>query len=165
MMVAACFLISCGQAQAPHTRVSSTPIVVRPEDPCSLLTPDQVADAAGIEVSEEREGESKGSKDSLPFCLYKTASPYNFIIVVVEAPITEEAFRKRMERDLLNSKVVDDVGDLAFLHAGASISTLADSTAISMSVQSFGSVQSAEVVLREVAKAAVSAVLPQSAAQ
>jgi len=53
------------------------------------------------------------------------------------------------------SQVVDDVGDLAFIHAGATLSTFADGAAITVSVQSFGSVEAAEDVLRDVARTAV----------
>jgi hypothetical protein len=49
-VAAATLLIACGTMQSAPLRVADASVAVNPDDPCSLLSPDEVGDAAGLEV-------------------------------------------------------------------------------------------------------------------
>lgn len=158
-------LIACGtpspreapQRVAPFGQAATDSYEVDPDDPCALLTPQEVSEAIGLEVEEEREVPSKsdGVKgQSSRLCLYDTTEPYGSIVVYLNSEVAEKDFRKNMRRDPINTEEVPDVGDLAFIHGGAGIQILVDDTAVSVSVQMFDSVEEAELALRNVGKVA-----------
>lgn len=165
MAIAATLLTACGSAPAHQSgdaveasnQAAASSEELDPDDPCSLLTPEEVAEATDLDVDEEREVPSKpGPKGKTQqLCLYRTTPPYNFIVVSFESDVSEEDFRARMERDPSNTEEISDVGDLGFLHGGAGLSTLIGDTALSVSVQTFDSVENAALVLRKIARAGV----------
>ena len=125
-MVAVALLIASCQPSAgpgPDGRTAG----VDPADPCSLLSPAQIASVATIEVSSERQVQSRADPqdDSVPLCMYAT-QPFNSLTLHLESPVSERDFLPRLRRDPLNTKEIEGVGDMAFLHAGASIQTLSN---------------------------------------
>jgi hypothetical protein len=127
--------------------------VVDPSDPCSLLSPDLIASAANIEVSRERRVQSR-AEESVPLCMYPT-QPFNSVTLHLESPVSKTDFVKRLQRDPLNTNDVSGIGDMGFVHAGASIQTFVDGTVVGISAQHLTTVEETERALIAIAKRAV----------
>lgn len=149
-------LIGC-ESDAPAPPRTEQVQAVDPANPCSLLSGQDIGGAVGSEVDKGREVESRPNSEgeSIPLCLYRTGSPYASVTIHVESPVTEPEFRRRSTRDARNTKHLTDVADLAYIHAGVSLSLLMDDAAITATVQHFDSVDNTEEVLRKIGIAAV----------
>ncbi|HEV3473223.1 MAG TPA: hypothetical protein VG408_08485, partial [Actinomycetota bacterium] len=67
---------ACQSNGGPPPRVA----VIDPEDPCRLLSRQQVEDALEVEVTAERLGESRpGPEGVVPLCLYEVESPFSTV--------------------------------------------------------------------------------------
>jgi hypothetical protein len=148
----ALLLIGCGAA-APASSKSEEVQTLDPTDPCSLLKPLEIAEAVRSDVEQEQEVESRPNRDgeSVPLCTYRTGPPYASVTIQVHSPITEQEFRRRLRFDPLNTKELSNIGDLAFIHAGVSLSLFMPDAAVTATVQHFDTVAKTEVVLRRMA--------------
>lgn len=149
-------LIGC-DADAPAPPKSGQGQAVDPTDPCSFLSGQDIGEAVGSEVEDGREVESipNPEGESIPMCLYRTGPPYASVTIYVENPVTEQEFQRRSQRDVLNTKDLTDLADLAYIHGGVSLSLLMADVAITATVQHFDSVEDTEVVLGKIGTAAV----------
>ena len=152
-MVLVLLSVACqGDGSEPHTQ--ERPALVQPSQPCALLTAEEIGEAVG---TPSREGEEVSSiSGDVRLCTYRTGPPYASITVQVEWPMTQEQFQRRMKKDPINTEEMTGLGDLAFVHAGVSLSVLSRETAVSASVQHFKSVDDTQVMLRSLGETIVS---------
>lgn len=139
-------------AGSPST--GSRPVAqVDPEDPCALLSPEEIERAIGTNVSGERE---VGSRDHVTrICIYDTTKPWSSVGVSLEDEVTAEAFNQEMDRDPRNTEKVEGIGDGAFIHGCAGITLLVEDTQVSLGVQHLTTCDETGAVLRAVASEAV----------
>jgi hypothetical protein len=157
LLLCTLLLVAC-DPDAPDPSKQEAVRAADPSDPCSLLSSGDIAGAvARRDVEEGREVESRPDSRgaTVPLCVFRTGPPYASVTIYVENPVAEEEFRGRIERDPINTKEVTDIGELAFIHAGVSLSLFVADTAITATVQHFDSVADTEVVLRKIGAAAL----------
>jgi hypothetical protein len=147
----ALLLIGCDAAMPASPRSEGVQ-TLDPMNPCSVLEPHEIADAVRSDVERELEVESRPNRDGETerLCLYRTGPPYTSVTIQVHSPISEQEFRRRLRFDPLSTKEISHVGDLAFIHAGVSLSMLVSNTAVTATVQHFDTVVNTEVVLRRI---------------
>lgn len=131
---------------------------VDPEEPCDLLSPEQVQRAIGTEVTTEREVDSHDPATRI--CSYETREPWASVGVVLETGITPSEFRKRARRDAINTEATAGIGDDAFIHGCASINVLLGEVVVGMSVQHLTSCDETAEVLRNLGQEAVGQLRP-----
>ena len=127
--------------------------VVDPARPCALATADEIAAAVGGRSGDRREERArapKGAEGAL-LCLYEVGPPHLTVSLMVETGVSESAFRRRMERDALNTDALDGAGELAFTHGGVAVSVWDDGRAASASLQDFGDPDETREALEELA--------------
>ena len=113
--------------------------------------------AFGTEVDTPEEVESRPGPGgrSVPLCMYRVGRPYTSLTIHVERPRTEADFSRELTEDPLNTRAIPDLGDLAYIHGGVSLSLFLEDTAVTATVQHFDSVERTEVFLRKIAHAAL----------
>ena len=128
--------------------------VVDEERPCELATTAEVAAAVrGREIpATPVEARSSMDKSGTLLCNYPVGPPYSSVTLHVEEDVSEDEFRQRMERDPLNADPLDGAGDLAFTHAGVSVSVWEDGRTASASVQHFEGSDDTRRALEELAE-------------
>ena len=140
-------------AGGPPSDESPSVTQVDPEDPCSLLSPEDIERAIRANVSSERE---VGSKDLVTrICSYDTTKRWSSVGVSLEKGVTAEAFNEKMTRDPPNTQKVDGIGDGAFIHGCSGITVLVEETQVSMGVQHLTTCEETADVLRALANEAV----------
>ena len=160
LVIALLVASSCGaegdtppSAGGPPSDESPSAPQVDPEDPCALLSPEDIERAIRADVSTERE---VGSKDLVTrICSYDTAKPWSSVGVSVEDEVTAEAFNEKMTRDPPNTQKVDGIGDGAFIHGCSGIAVLVEDTQVSLGVQHLTTCEETAEVLRALANEAV----------
>jgi hypothetical protein len=122
-------------------------------EPCAFLSPNQVERAVGTPVRDEREVDSHDLITRI--CSYTTTEPYASVGVVIDSPVTQEEFEKRMRRDPVNTKILDGVADMAFIHGCSSVDLLVGDVSASLGVQHLTTCEKTEIVLLALAKEAI----------
>lgn len=131
--------------EAPERSRRQAASRVDPDDPCDLLTPQQVEDAIGTEVRGEREVASHNP--AIRICSYETTEPWASVGVSLEANVNSQDFDDEIRRDPPNTEPVDDVGDGAFIHACASVTVHVSQTLVTAAIQHFTTCDETRVVL------------------
>jgi len=153
-------VVACDSGREHHPSPQEGRLSARVDvpDPCSLLSVDQVAKAVGASVKGAGEVQSMSDAQgkSAPLCSYETASVYKTVTVSLDAPVTKQSFLERLGRDTANTQAVAiPGGELAYVHAGVSLSMLTGATVVTIDVQDFRSVEETRSVLRHLAQEAV----------
>ncbi len=126
------------------------PAVVDPERPCAFASADEVGAAVGSDrVASPLEGVSRDASTRL--CSYGVGRPFNTVTLYVEDDVTEDEFRERMNRDPLNTDPLEGAGEIAFTHAGVSVSVWDGGRSASAGLQHFGSPDATRTALEELA--------------
>jgi hypothetical protein len=139
--------IGCEEGREP----SRPDVVVDAREPCAFATPAEIAAATGGSAGERDERPARGPGDVV-LCHYDVGPPYSSVTLYVESPVSAEAFRRRMERDPLNTDPLDGYGELAFTHGGVGVSVWEGGRAVSASLQHFGDIDEARVALEGLAE-------------
>ena len=141
-----------GEDPRPIGSPDSSQSVVDPEDPCRFLSPTQVQDAIGTEVTSEQEVASHDP--SARICSYQTTEPWASVGVVLETGIPRSEFEGRARRDAINTEAAAGIGDAAFIYGCASINVLVGEVVVSMSVQHLTTCEETGEVLRNLGREA-----------
>jgi len=123
-----------------------TVVDVDAEEPCSLLTPDQVEQAIGTEVGGEAEVDSHDPVTRI--CSYDTTEPWASVGVSLVEDVTLGQFTEKMNRDSINTEPVGGIGNGAFIHGCASITTLVGDVMVSVSIQHLTTCEETNDVLK-----------------
>ena len=153
-------LVGCDEQQSIDVG-GSRAAVADPKNPCELLSPQQVEDAIGTEVTGEQE---VGSHDpATRICSYETDKPWASVSLSLRTDVSTDAFEKKMRRDRINTQPVEGIGEGAFIHACASISVLVSNVSVDTSIQHLTTCDETGAVLRKLGTTVVSALQPTSA--
>ena len=148
-------LVGCtneaSQQAAPRAEVR-----LDPEQPCELLTPEEVETAIGTEVDGEREVDSH--QPGTRICSYRTTKPWASVSVSLETDVSPEGFEKEMRRDPRNTERVEDIGDGAFIHACAGIIVNTSDVMVTASIQHLTTCEETSVVLTNLGRVLAEAV-------
>lgn len=139
--------VACDREEGPSRRE----VVVDERDPCALATSAEVATATGGRAGERNERPARGPGDVV-LCHYDVGPPYSSVTLVVEAPFSAGAFRRRMERDPLNTDPLEGYGEIAFTYGGVGVAVWEDGRAASASLQDFSDVDETRATLEALAE-------------
>ena len=137
----------CDAEEVPPMPDPERAVVVDEEDPCGVVTSEEMAEATGGRAGRTREAQGHSSE---LLCSYPVGPPYSTVTVHVETDVSEAEFRRRMERDPINTERLQGVGDLAFTHGLVAVSVWEDGRAVSASVQHFSDPARTEAVVLEI---------------
>ena len=143
-------LVSQESDLSPAPQPSHAP--VDPEEPCALLDESAMTEAAGVEIADGAEVQSRPDAEGRtePICLYAVEPPYTSITVHFETGVTMDEFERRKRRDSRpfdNADELKGVGDAAYIYAGVSLQMLVDDVWAVASVQHFDTVDETRRVL------------------
>ncbi|MEO8292974.1 MAG: hypothetical protein ABI635_07510 [Actinomycetota bacterium] len=126
------FLASTFRAGPVDERLS---VLALPDDPCALLTREQVAAATGSAVLSA--GVLPDERFMVPVdpnpCGYETDGRFGQVIVTVEQG--RRAFIEARDRDPRNTQPLESIGDEAFVHGGADLWVLVGDGSFSIEAQ------------------------------
>lgn len=126
-------------------------VVVDARDPCAFATSEEIAAAVEGRPGERNERRARGPGDVV-LCHYDTGQPHSSVTLNVETSVSEDEFRRRMERDPLNTDPLEGYGAAAFTHAGVSVVVWEDGRAVSAGLQHLTDVDAAREALEGLAK-------------
>lgn len=109
-------------------------VVVDAGEPCAFATPAEIAAAVEGQAGESNERTARGPGDVV-LCHYEVGPPYSSVTLNVETSVSEGEFRRRMERDPLNTDPLDGYGAAAFTHGGVNVVVWEDDQAVSAGLQ------------------------------
>lgn len=127
--------VTLGACESERVEKGPSPITaeIDPQNPCDLLSPEQVEAAIKTEVRGEEE---VGSHDLVTrICSYKTTKPWSSVGLSLEDGISRDEFDERIRRDPPNTEAVEGIGDGAFIHGCSGVFVYAGEVLVSAGVQ------------------------------
>lgn len=126
------------------------PVVVDAREPCAFATAEEIAAAVEGQAGESNERPAMGPGDVV-LCHYDIGPPFSSVTLSVETSVSEGEFRRRMERDPLNTDPLDGYGAAAFTHGGVNVAVWEDGRAVSAGLQHLKDADSARAALEGLA--------------
>ena len=123
------------------------------EEPCSLLTPEQVGEAIGTQIRSESEVDSHDPNTRI--CSYKTTAPWTSVSISLETDFSTEEWAKEVKQDPVNTEPVAGIGDGTLIHACASIAVFEADALVWASVQHLTTCDETSVVLKALGRTIV----------
>jgi hypothetical protein len=147
--------MSLGACESEGVEEIPSPITaeIDPQNPCDLLSPEQVGAAIKTEVRDEEEVDSHDLVTRI--CSYKTTKPWSSVGLSLEDGISRDEFDERVRRDPPNTEPVGGIGDGAFIHGCSGIFVYTGQVLVSAGVQHLTTCEETSIVLKSLARTIV----------